>query len=296
MTHAAAPSEPVSLFRSATAGQPITGLDRIGDRLKKQWRDMLHLLGSPDASVDSNPAQQMTYDAFCKLQESSICWQFRALPLKGPVLVVWPRKVLPVLVDIFYGGTGKDTVIREEWTSAEERFADRIGRDMAGQLAASWADCMPIHPHYAGAGVELFVPGVPKPSDTVVVQTFSLADQILGKHELHCIYLATALRDAPGLGVEGSATNKAPADPEWVRQLGKSARNIHFPARSVLARPDLPFSRLLDLKAGDVIPLLIPKLVPLTVAGRVFAYGRVGESNGRAAIMIDHINKGPTHE
>jgi flagellar motor switch protein FliM len=296
MTVAAALAEPVSLFRSATAGQPITGLDRIGDRMKKQWRDMLHLLGSPDAVVSSSPAQQMTYDAFCKSRESSLCWQFRALPLKGPVLIVWPRKVLPILVDIFYGGTGKDTSVRDEWTSAEERFADRVGRDMAGQLAASWADCMPIHPHYAGAGLDLAEPGVPKPSEMVVVQTFTLSDDALGEHELSCVYLATALRDAPGLGVDGSSSNKAPADPQWVRQLSNNARNIHFPARSVLARPNLPFARLIDLKAGDVIPLLIPKLVPLTVAGRVFAYGRVGESNGRAAIMIDHINKGPTHE
>jgi flagellar motor switch protein FliM len=54
--------------------------------------------------------------------------------------------------------------------------------------------------------------------------------------------------------------------------------------------------KLLGLEVGDIIPLTIPRNVPITVAGRNFATGSIGEANGNAAIMIEAIEKGPDHE
>ena len=48
----------------------------------------------------------------------------------------------------------------------------------------------------------------------------------------------------------------------------------------------------LTLQPGDIIPVCLPNLVPVTVAGRVFARGSVGESNGRTAIKIERIEEG----
>jgi flagellar motor switch protein FliM len=40
----------------------------------------------------------------------------------------------------------------------------------------------------------------------------------------------------------------------------------------------------------------MPRQVPVTVAGRKFALGSIGEANGNAAIMIDQIEKGPDND
>ena len=69
-----------------------------------------------------------------------------------------------------------------------------------------------------------------------------------------------------------------------------------MPVRSVLARPEISLVKLLALEVGDIIPLTMPRHVPVTVAGRSFAFGSIGEANGNAAIMIDHIEKGPDHD
>ena len=58
------------------------------------------------------------------------------------------------------------------------------------------------------------------------------------------------------------------------------------------ASEELPLGRLLNLKAGDVIPICLPSHIPVTVAGRLFAQGTVGEANGRAAICIEKIEQG----
>ena len=46
---------------------------------------------------------------------------------------------------------------------------------------------------------------------------------------------------------------------------------------------------LLALRPGDVIPISLPQHIPLTVAGRLFAHGTLGEADGRAAIRISRI-------
>jgi flagellar motor switch protein FliM len=51
-------------------------------------------------------------------------------------------------------------------------------------------------------------------------------------------------------------------------------------------------SELLQLKAGDVIPISLPALVPLLVSGRQVALGKIGEQDGRAALQIEKIEGG----
>jgi flagellar motor switch protein FliM len=85
-------------------------------------------------------------------------------------------------------------------------------------------------------------------------------------------------------------------DPLWSGALDKALRDVRMPVRSVLARPEISLVKLLALEVGDIIPLTMPRHVPVTVAGRSFAFGSIGEANGNAAIMIDHIEKGPDHD
>ena len=78
--------------------------------------------------------------------------------------------------------------------------------------------------------------------------------------------------------------------------MNKALRDVRLPVRSVLARPEISLVKLLSLEVGDIIPLTMPRHVPVTVAGRSFAVGSIGEANGNAAIMIEHIEKGPDND
>ena len=73
-------------------------------------------------------------------------------------------------------------------------------------------------------------------------------------------------------------------------------RDVRLPVRSVLARPEISLVKLLSLEVGDIISLTIPRNVPVTVAGRNFAYGSIGEANGNAAIMIERIEEGSDND
>src|SRR3546814_20316245 len=71
--------------------------------------------------------------------------------------------------------------------------------------------------------------------------------------------------------------------------MGSALSDVRLEARSVLARPNLSVAELLQLKPGDVIPISGPALVPLLVAGRPVALGKIGDQDGLAALKTEKI-------
>src|SRR3546814_1337807 len=53
------------------------------------------------------------------------------------------------------------------------------------------------------------------------------------------------------------------SDPAWRERLGRQVNHVRFPARSILARPSLSLSQLMQLEPGDVIPVQINRSLPL---------------------------------
>ena len=72
----------------------------------------------------------------------------------------------------------------------------------------------------------------------------------------------------------------AGADPgEWLQRLSTSKDTVTL-------------QRLLTLAVGDIIQVPMPRQIPVTIGGRLFAQGSVGEANGRTAIKIESIQQG----
>ena len=159
MTIAAKPPKPVAaparaaadanaslLLRKAEDGYAFPALDAVATRFARSLRDLLRALGAPAVQVEPAGAAQLRFAAWCDDAAPAIFWRYHAPPLKGPVLLAASRPLILQLVDIFYGGKGQLAAEREELTDAEDRFAARLGRDMGLQLAAAWAEKLPIEP------------------------------------------------------------------------------------------------------------------------------------------------------
>jgi flagellar motor switch protein FliM len=111
-----------------------------------------------------------------------------------------------------------------------------------------------------------------------------------------CAYPQAALRGIAGAEPVPEMRDLPQTDPAWSGALNKALKDVRLPVRSVLARPEISLVKLLSLEVGDIIPITMPRQVPVTVAGRKFALGSIGEANGNAAIMIDQIEKGPDND
>lgn len=280
------------LLRKAEATHHFPALDATANQFARSLRDLIRALGASSIQVERERAVQMSFADWMRGASPALYWRFHAPVLKGPLLIAGSRNLVLQLVDIFYGGKGQLVKDREDLTDAEERFAARLGRDMAIQLAAAWRDTLHLEPELDIVTADSTKLMPPRGGDELVVQRFTLKGAPFEGRSILCAYPAAAMRGIAAAEpiIEPFADHDK--DPVWSATLNKAVKNVRLPVRSVLARPEIPLVKLMALEVGDIIPLTIPRHVPVTVAGRRFASGSIGEANGNAAILIEHLEEG----
>lgn len=284
------------LLRKAADSYAFPALDSVANQFARSLRDLIRALGAPAIQIERAAAEQMSFADWSASAAPAVFWRYHAPPLKGPVLLAAARPLILQLVDIFYGGKGQLAAEREELTDAEDRFAARLGRDIGRQLAAAWGDKLVIDPELDCVTCDPAKLAAVRADDELFVQRFTLRGAPFEGRTIVCAYPVAALRGVAGAEAVLETQGASDANPAWTGALNKALRDVRLPVRSVLARPEISLVKLLSLEVGDIIPLTMPRHVPVTVAGRSFAVGSIGEANGNAAIMIEHIEKGPDHD
>jgi len=284
------------LLRRAAASYAFPALEGVANQFARSLRDLVRALGAPAIQVERSGAEQLSFAEWSAASAPAIFWRYHAPPLKGPLLIAAARPLILQLVDIFYGGRGQLAAEREELTDAEDRFAARLGRDIGMQLAAAWRDKLAIEPELDCVTGDPAKLAAVRADDELFVQRFTLRGAPFEGRTIVCAYPVAALRGIAGDELLPDGASGSGGDPAWTGALDKALRGVRMPVRSVLARPEISLVKLLALEVGDIIPLSMPRHVPVTVAGRSFAFGSIGEANGNAAILIDHIEKGPDHD
>lgn len=290
MTAASLSSKPFSLVRDT--GQPATfpGLEpvveRIGQGLRNQWSS---LVGAPLALLPLERRQQRFEQWRAGLPAGQVALHCRLGHSRLAAIVLMPVTLVIGLVDLFYGGDGSAHAARAQLTAAERRLAERISQEAGRVFAAAWRPIAEIG--MDGATVEAH-PGrltVFRADEPVRVQPFELAHPTLGSHAIEILFAVSQLSTFPALAVVPGDPEPGGIDPDARDRMIAALMQVCLPVRSVFVRPEMPIARLLALRPGDVIPISLPQHIPLTVAGRLFAHGTLGEADGRAAIRISRI-------
>ena len=165
-----------------------------------------------------------------------------------------------------------------------------MGTDaVAGALKEGWSDVAQFDPVLAGRETITALASFVRRDEHVVVQPFSIV-RVGGKPTtVAIVYSAAGLRQFEQLFAAKVHGGEGEADPEWRRRLAGALENVRLPVRSVLARPEMTMSQLMQLKPGDVIPITLPAKAPLIVADRRLAFGTIGEREGKAALMVEQV-------
>ena len=287
--------KPASLFRISDETSAFPGLDRVGTQFAVGLADVLGAHGAAGTKVRCGETSISTFEEWRdQTSELRAICRYRMAPLKGGMLLAMPQAYVTRLVDRYYGGDGIIPAMRSELSAAEDRFFGRLSEKIAPMLAAAWAEIVAIEPvaakHDHSGSVPTLVPGTRQ----VAVQHF-VAESADGKLlTIEVVYPLSLLRTLPQLVAAPESEEAPQIDPVWQSRLSDAVMQIRLPVRTIFARPELPLAQLLTLRPGDIIPVCLPNQVPITIAGRVFARGSVGDSNGRTAIKIERIEEGST--
>jgi flagellar motor switch protein FliM len=255
--------------------------------------DILSQYGVPRPRVSLTDDVTLCRDQwFDRVEPDHAICSYTLHPTAAWAAMAIPAALIAQLVDIFYGGPGKAGNKPRLFTPAELSFLNRFAGDVADAITRAWTDTYPLevkpdqstYPHKRSQRAE--------PAASLRLQNFMLQSEVFGPAQITFAYPQAAL-DAVHAGKSTTTSGTGPgAAAQWRQQLHQAVLNVHLPVRTIFARTEMTFSDLIGLKTGDVIPICLPKLVPITIDGLAYAQGVVGECNGRTSVRIEKLSQG----
>lgn len=275
------------------ASEKFTGLERMGEKLTRSLRSIFETLAQARTEISVSPLSIQRWDDWtASLPGFTSLSGYRMKPLKGGMVMAIQPAFVTALLERFYGGAcGEEVSGRTEFTAGEELLLGRLCERLLGCLMEQWAEVTPVE----AALVERdtcpthfnFLRG----DERIVIQSFRIAPLECPASTIAIAYPLGMLRgieDQMALRVHDDTPGE---DASWRVRLAEALGEVALPVRSVLARPEITLGQLMVLKPGDVIPIQLNATTPLLVANHLIADGQIGERDGRAALMIDHIQR-----
>lgn len=281
-----------ALLRPAPVADDFSGLSPLSERLAHAFQDMLAKRAKIE--VKAGPAALARYTEWRIAQNPfGMLLRYTLGAQDDEMILHIPGYLISQIIDIEYGGSGQ-LPSRNAFTPAETRFVERLATQILPQLAMAAGIADTGGSRLAEMQPDILAFGWPKSRDQIVVAGIFIEGPSIKAATISMfVDVATARQTGDRLCATQEATPTP--NPVWQDKMQAAALRIRLPARAILTRTELPASRLLTLAPGDILPVMLPTKVPLTIAGRHFASGTIGEANGRAALKIEHIG-GMDHE
>ena len=271
--------------------QMLSGLDRLGEKLGRRLRALIEPISGARPHVVALDAQLLDFAAWSSgVPGFSSIGVYRVAPLKGQMLLRMDATMISTLVDCFYGGLGNRPLpARGEFTPTEDRLISRISDGLIARMVESWSDILAIEPGLILRETGIGFASAAQPGEPMVLQRFMLSIARDQEWPIDLLFPLSSLRAVEPLMGTKAAVDEERVDPVWQSRIAHRMRDIRLPARTVLARPNLSLADLMQLKAGDIIPVTISRNLPLIVGDRIVAHGSIGDQDGRAAFQIEKL-------
>jgi flagellar motor switch protein FliM len=275
--------------------QMLSGLDRLSEKLGRRLRALIEPISGARPHIGVADTQVLDFATWsADVPAFTSIGVYRMAPLKGQMLLRIDAAMISTLVDCFYGGLGhRPLPARGEFTPTEDRLISRISEGLIARLVDSWADILPLEPGLIVRESGIGFASAAQPGEQMVLQRFMLSIARDQEWPIDLLFPLSSLRAVEPLMGSKTQVDEERIDPVWQARIANRMRDIRLPARTVLARPNLSLADLMQLKAGDIIPVTISRSLPLIVGDRIVAHGSIGDQDGRAAFQIEKLSQGP---
>ncbi len=213
-------------------------------------------------------------------------------PLRGTSLFIMDAKLVFKLVDNFFGGDGRHAKIEgREFTPTETRIVKMLLDQIFIDLREAWAPVLKVEFDYLNSEVNPSMANIVSPSEVVVISTFHI-ELDGGGGDLHVTMpysMLEPIREVLDAGVQSDVDDK---DERWVKALRADIMDARVNLEMTVARRQVTLRDILEMEAGDVIPVEIPDELILRANGIPTFRGKLGLSRSSLAFKVsDQIKR-----
>lgn len=235
----------------------MPALETTAERFARKFRTTLSSVLRQVVSVNTLSVHVTKYEEFIKtIPVPASLNLFKMNPLKGSALFVIESRVVFALVDIIFGGSGRETVKIEgrEFTIIENNLIKKIALNALSDFEDVWKIIVQFDVVYQGTETNPQFVQLVAATDIVIVMQFEVDMGFSAGKISFCI---------PSLMVEpiskklqaGYQEDTYVADKEWTNSFNESLRNANVNLVVELGKTELNGREITNLKEGDVICL-----------------------------------------
>ncbi len=210
-------------------------------------------------------------------------------PLRGTALFVFDPKLVFILVDNFFGGSGKfyNKIEGREFTQTENRIIEKMLELVFVDMKQAWEPVLGVEFEYQNSEVNPHFANIVSPTEVVVVSTFHV-ELDGGGGDIHVTIPYSMMEPIRELLDAGTVSDRTSVDERWSKSLKEDIKSAEIDVKSSLGEVVLTFRDILEMKPGDIIPFEFPEEVLLNTEDDIPMFrGTFGVSpGGNNAIKI----------
>jgi len=268
-------------------------LEMTNEKFARMFRTTLSSLLRKVTSVNTISTDMVKFGEFLKsIPVPTSMHLFKLEPLRGSALIIVESKIIFMLVDIIFGGSGRSAFKIEgrEFTAIESNIIKKVILSALGDLEKAWQSLIGLKITYQRSEINpQFVQLVP-PTDVVIVSNFEIEVEYSSGTISVCIPYSTLepLRDRLQAGYQ---SEQLEVDKTWINRFKGGLLSSKIDLTAQLGSTEINAGEVISLKKGDVIPLPQSILDPINVyvEGVLKFRGRPVIYKGNQAIQVSQI-------
>lgn len=268
-------------------------LEMTNERFARLFRTTLSSLLRKVTIVSAISVDMVKFGEFLKtIPVPTSMHLFKLDPLRGSGLMIVESKIIFMLVDIIFGGTGKNPFKIEgrEFTAIENNIIKKVVLSALGDMEKAWSSLIELNISYQRSEINPQFAQLVSPTDVVIVSNFEIEVEYSSGIISLCIPYA-ALEPIREKLQGGYQSENFEIDKTWIRRFKASLLASKVDLTASLGKMQINTGEVIHLRRGDVIPLdrYVTDPLDIYVEGVLKFRGNPVTFKGSQAIQISQV-------
>jgi flagellar motor switch protein FliM len=258
-------------------------LEMVNERFARHMRISLFNMMRRTAEVSINGVQMIKFGEYVHtLFVPTSLNMVRFRPLKGTGLITMEARLVFILVDNFFGGDGRyhAKIEGREFTPTERRIIQMLLKLIFEDYKEAWAPVMDVSFEYLDSEVNPAMANIVSPTEVVVISSFHIEPYSM----------LEPIRELLDAGVQ---SDKEDTDLRWSKAVRDEIMDVKVDLTTRMMDVDLTLREVMELKAGDIIPIEIPEHITVLIEDLPTYRAKMGRSRDNVALKIVEKIKRP---
>jgi flagellar motor switch protein FliM len=266
-------------------------LEMINERFARYFRVSFFNMLRKTPEISINGIQMIKFSEYIHtLFVPTSLSLIKMQPLKGTGMIMLDPKLVFIIVDNFFGGDGSihAKIEGREFTSTELRVIEKVVHICFTDLQKAWEPIMPVDFEYHNHEVNPHLANIVSPTEVIVVSSFHIELEG-GGGDIHIVFPYSMIEPIRSVLDAGVQSDMSEVDDRWSVLLKEELMHAKVELTGIFAEKELKVSDLINLQAGDIIPIDMPDQVVLMADDMPVMRGKYGAHDGNVAVRLENV-------